>query len=225
MGGGASSQKKRDKDDAREQADEFLRVGALLKDQGKLESAKVVYDKALHKYETQLGHGHPHTIKCLHQIALISFEQGKYTDAKAQFTKVIEASSKAKSLGPDHPTTFDAVYTLGQMYHKQGDLPSASQQYEKALESSTKTLGPVHPKTVSITNSYAGLMRQQGRVDQAKEMYERVLTARQKSLGIDHPSTRSVIGNLAGTCTYFLPHRVYLRFDVYFWWLRYDAAA
>jgi tetratricopeptide (TPR) repeat protein len=59
----------------------MMRVGVLLKNQGRLEEAKVLYERALEGREKALGDSHPSTLMTVNNLAILLKQQGRLEEA------------------------------------------------------------------------------------------------------------------------------------------------
>lgn len=107
--------------------------------QGRLEKAKVLYERALNIREKALGSYHPEvatSFKNLASLLLVqvgstelnrdddSASQGHLDEAKPLFKRALKIREKV--LGPDHPDTATSLDNLASLLQKQVDLSKLS---------------------------------------------------------------------------------------------------
>ncbi|GFF61344.1 putative Pfs, NB-ARC and TPR domain protein (JCVI) [Aspergillus udagawae] len=169
-------------------------LGNLYSDQGKLEKAEEMYQRALAGYEKALGPEHTSTLDTVNNIGSLYQIQGKLKEAEEMYQRVLAGYEKA--LGPDHTSTLNTVDNLGSLYKDQGKLKEAEEMYQRALAGKEKALGPDHTFTLDTVNNLGLLYYNQGKLKEAEEMYHRALAGHEKALGPDHTSTLGTVNNL-----------------------------
>ncbi|RFN43712.1 tetratricopeptide-like helical domain, partial [Fusarium flagelliforme] len=168
--------------------------GGLYADQGRLDKAEAMYERALQGYEKTWGPEHTSTLDTVNNLGLLYKSQGRLDKAEAMYERALQGYEK--SLGPEHTSTLDTVNNLGLLYSDQGRLDKAEAMYERALQGDEKALGPEHTSTLNTVNNLGLLYSDQGRLDKAEAMYERALQGREKALGLEHTSTLDTVNNL-----------------------------
>jgi tetratricopeptide (TPR) repeat protein len=169
-------------------------LGNLYADQGKLDKAEEMYERALEGKEKALGHDHTSTLDTVNNLGNLYVNQGKLDKAEEMYERALEGCEKA--LGRDHTSTLNIVNNLGILYANQGKLDEAEEMYKRALEGKEKALGRDHTSTLNIVNNLGILYANQGKLDKAEEMYERALEGYEKALGHNHTSTLHTVNNL-----------------------------
>ncbi|KAL2813524.1 hypothetical protein BJX63DRAFT_214821 [Aspergillus granulosus] len=164
-------------------------LGNLCSDQGKLEEAEEMYQRAL------AGRENIYTLDTVYNLGCIYSDQGKLEKAEDMYQRALLGYKEA--LGPDHTSTLDTVYNLGCLYSDQGKLEDAEEMYQRALAGREKVLGPDHTSTLDTVYNLGNFYSQQGKLDEAEEMYQRALAGYKKALGPDHTSTLDTANNLA----------------------------
>ncbi|KAK0611657.1 hypothetical protein B0T14DRAFT_488834 [Immersiella caudata] len=170
------------------------KLGDLFKDQGLLDKAEAMYDRALQAREKTLGPDHTSTLQAVHNLGKLYLDKGRLDEAEAVYNRALKGREKA--LGPDHTSTLGTVNNLGLVYRDQGRLNEAEAMYDRALQGIEKALGPDHPSTLAVVNNLGILYRNQGRLGEAEAMYNRALQNREKVLGPDHTATLATVNNL-----------------------------
>jgi tetratricopeptide (TPR) repeat protein len=146
-------------------------LGRLYYDQGKLQEAEEMYQRALAGYEKALGPNHethPPTLNTVNNLGLLYSDQGKLKEAEEMYQRALAGCEKA--LGPDHTSTLGTVNNLGLLYKNQGKLKEAEEMYQRALAGYEKALGPDHTSTLGTVNNLGLLYKKQGKLKEAEEM-------------------------------------------------------
>ncbi|RYO00079.1 hypothetical protein AA0121_g13434 [Alternaria tenuissima] len=174
--------------------DTFNNLGVLYQNQGKLDKAQEMYERALQGYEKALGCDHTSTLGTVNNLGMLYNDQGKLDEAEEMYQRALQGREKA--LGRDHTSTLGTVNNLGVLYWNQGKLDEAEEMYQRALQGREKALGRDHTSTLDTVNNLGLLYADQGKLDKAEEMYERALQGKEKALGRDHTSTLNTVNNL-----------------------------
>ncbi|KAK4233637.1 acyl transferase/acyl hydrolase/lysophospholipase [Achaetomium macrosporum] len=166
-------------------------LGVLYADQGRLEEAEAMYQRALRGKEKALGQGHTSTLRTVNNLGNLYVGQGQLEEAEAMYQRALQGFEEAP--GPDHMSNLDTVNNLGILY---GRLQEAETMYQRALQGYEKALGPDHTSTLNTVNNLGLLYADEGRLEQAEAMYQRALQGKEKALGRDHTSTLGTVNNL-----------------------------
>ena len=110
----------------------YCNLGSLYSNQGKLQEAEAMYQRALEGYEKAWGPDHTSTLDTVNNLGLLYSRQGKLQEAEAMYQRALEG--KEKAWGPDHTSTLHTVNNLGRLYSHQGKLQEAEAMYQRALE-------------------------------------------------------------------------------------------
>jgi tetratricopeptide (TPR) repeat protein len=102
-------------------------IGNLYSNQGKLQEAQEMYQRALAGKEKALGPDHTSTLNTVNNLGLLYSDQGKRKEAEEMYQRALAGCEKA--LGPDHTSTLDTVSNLGILYSNQGKLKEAEEMY------------------------------------------------------------------------------------------------
>ena len=116
-------------------------LGLLYADQGKLDEAEKMYQRALEGYEKALGPDHTSTLNTINNLGLLYADQGKLDEAEKMYQRALQGYEKA--LGPDHTSTLHGQQ-LGPSLHRPGqagrgreDVPAGTARKEKAWGQTT----------------------------------------------------------------------------------------
>ncbi|KAN0078814.1 hypothetical protein V8E54_005327 [Elaphomyces granulatus] len=162
---------------------ELNNLGLLYADQGKLDEAEKMYQRALQEKEKAWGPDHTSTLDTVNDLGALYVDQGKLDEAEKMFQRALQGYEKA--WGPDHTSTLDTVNNLGNLYADQGKLDEAEKMHQRALQGMEKAFGPGHTSTLRT-----------GKLDEAEKMYQQALQGYEKAYGPDHKSTLSTVNNL-----------------------------
>ena len=80
--------------------DAVCELALLLKAQGKLAEAELLFRRALEGYEQQLGAQHPNTLTAVNNLAQLLYAQGKLAEAEPLLRRALEG--KEQQLGANH---------------------------------------------------------------------------------------------------------------------------
>nr|POF13599.1 nephrocystin-3 [Quercus suber] len=173
----------------------FHNLGQLYADQGKLDQAEQMYDRALRGKERALGPDHISTLQTISSLGLLYVDQGQLDQAERMYERALRGTERG--FGPDHTSTLEMVNNLGPLYAaNQGKLDQAEQMYGRTLRGMERALGPDHTSKLQTINNLGLLFADQGELDQAEQMYGRALRGREKALGPDHTSTLGTVNEL-----------------------------
>jgi tetratricopeptide (TPR) repeat protein len=158
--------------------------GNFYADQGRLDDAERMYNRALAGKEKAWGPEHTSTLDTVNNLGLLYADQGCLDDAERMYNRALAGFEKA--WGPEHTSTLDTVNNLGLLYADRGCLDDAERMYNRALAGKEKAWGPEHTSTLSTVNNLGSLYKVQGRLDDAERMYNRALTEKEKAWGPEH---------------------------------------
>ncbi|CAG7955633.1 unnamed protein product [Penicillium nalgiovense] len=171
-------------------------LGTLYSDQGKLNEAEEMYQRALAGCEKALGPDHTSTLDTVNNLSILYASHGKLKDAEEMYQRAL--AGKEKALGPDHTSTLDTVHKLGTLYKNQGKLNEAGEMYQRALAGYKKALGPDHTSTLDTVHNLGTLYSDQGKLNEAEEMYQRALPDSQKVANSSANRARRAIEKIKG---------------------------
>ncbi|KAN0067836.1 hypothetical protein V8E54_014083 [Elaphomyces granulatus] len=162
--------------------------------QGKLDDAEKMYQRALQGKEKAWGPDHTSTLDTVNNLGILYKRQGKLDEAEKMYQRALQGYEKALGLG--HTSTLDIVNNLGTLYVGQGKLDEAEKMFQRALQGYEKVWGPDHTSTLETVNNLGVLYTDQGKLDEAEKMYQRALQGFEKAWGPDHTSTLDTVNNL-----------------------------
>ena len=133
----------------------YHNLGRLYSDQGMLQEAEAMYQRALEGFEKAWGPDHTSTLNTVGSLGNLYSKQGMLQEAEAMYQRALEGFEKA--WGPDHTSTLNTVHNLGNLYSKQGKLQEAEAMYQRALEGYENSRGADHPTTLLIRTNQENL--------------------------------------------------------------------
>ena len=169
-------------------------LGSLYADQGRLEEAEKMYQRALVGNEKAWGPEHTSTLDTVNNLGLLYADLGRLEEAEKMYQRALVGNEKA--WGPEHTSTLDTVNNLGSLYADQGRLEEAEKMYQRALVGKEKAWGPEHTSTLDTVNNLGMLYADLGRLEEAEKMYQRALVGNEKAWGPEHTSTLDTVNNL-----------------------------
>jgi tetratricopeptide (TPR) repeat protein len=169
-------------------------LGHLFADQGKLDEAEEMYQRALQGFEKAWGPEHTSTLDTVNNLGALYKNLGRLDEAEKMYQRALQG--KEKAWGPEHTSTLSTVNNLGALYADLGRLDEAEKMYQQALQGKEKAWGPEHTSTLDTVNNLGALYKNLGRLDEAEKMYQRALQGFEKAWGPEHTSTLDTVNNL-----------------------------
>jgi tetratricopeptide (TPR) repeat protein len=157
-------------------------LGDLYKDQGKLDEAEQMYERALRGKEEALGP--TSTLGTVNNLGLLYKAQGKLGEAEQMYERALRGN---EALGLTHTSTLDTVNNLGNLYKDQGKLGEAEQMYERALRGYEAAIGSdlvqQYKPALNTLENMGDLYALQAEIAKAQTMYGRALSGLSSVLG------------------------------------------
>ena len=169
-------------------------VATMLREQGRLEEAEVVFRRGLAGNERVLGVDHPRTLISINNLGVLLKDQGKLEEAEVLYRRDLEGSERV--LGADDPDTLISVNNLGWLLKDQGKLDEAEPLLRRALEEQERVLPVNHRDTLASVDSLGRLLQAQGKYDEAEPLLRRCLEEAERVFGVDHPDTLTSVDSL-----------------------------
>ena len=169
-------------------------VGALLRDQGRLEEAAMLLRRAVAAGERDAGQVVV-TLASIHHLGWTLMDQGKYEEGELFCRRALEG--RVKVLSVEHEDTLESMNNLAALVEDLDQLEEAEELYRRALKGREKVLGSEHPDTLTSVNNLAMLLEDRGQLEEAEAMYRRSLAGSEKVLGVERPDTLTSVNNLA----------------------------
>ena len=180
-------------------------IGELLRDVGRMEEAKQLFEEALAARRQRLGGSDGKTLTSLNSLGLLLREMGDLSAARPLLTEAL--ASRRQTQGDAHPETLTAMNNLGALLKAMGDLDGAEALYAEALEGRKAVLGASHPDTLTSINNLASLYRSQGRLYEAEPLLAEAAATARTVLGDSHPHTKIFEKGLSAVQTQTQTHR------------------
>jgi tetratricopeptide (TPR) repeat protein len=134
-------------------------LGILYKDQGKLDEAEKMYQRALQGFEKAWGPDHTSTLNIVNNLGLLYADQGKLDEAEKMHQRALQGYEKA--LSAENITTYipalNTIWAFGSLFERKADLAKARIMYSKALVGYDKVVGPDHPRSRSLQDNLRAL--------------------------------------------------------------------
>ena len=125
-----------------------------------LTEAERLYRSALDISEKALGSKHATVGAMLNNLAVLSYDQGRYAEAEPLFKRAIAVRQGA--LGAEHSDVGQTKYRLARLYAKQRRFAEARGLHQRALEIRHKALGEEHPDVAESFDGIAQMYEAQG---------------------------------------------------------------
>jgi len=174
-------------------------LGALMASQGKLDEARVLFERTLAIREQALGPEHLDVAASRGNLGNVAAAQGKLDEARDSFERALAIREQA--LGPEHPAVAQTLNSLGGVAKLQGKLDEARGFIERALAIRERALGAEHPAVADALNNLGNVALEQGKLDEARDCFERARAILEKKLGPEHPNLAYSLNNLGAVAS------------------------
>ncbi|MFE7096159.1 FxSxx-COOH system tetratricopeptide repeat protein [Streptomyces erythrochromogenes] len=158
-----------------------------LREQGRYEQARRLYEDALPRCHRVLGPRHPDTLRLAHGSAINLRMLGQYERARKLQGETFDAYRHI--LGQDHPHTLHSANHLAVDVSSLGHYDEARRLHEDTLARYRRVIGDDHPDTLRSANHLAADLVALGEHAQAKALDEDTLDRCRRIFGEDHPYT------------------------------------
>ncbi|MCJ1452831.1 hypothetical protein MMC28_003176 [Mycoblastus sanguinarius] len=128
-------------------------LGELLREQNRLEEAKVIAGLAVEGLTKVSGAGDLHTLSAMRTVALIHHQEGYGKQAEATLKHVLEA--RREKLGIKHLDTLTSMGDLADFYTSYHYYDRALPLFASVCTSIEQAFGPNHRKSVDVLGRYA----------------------------------------------------------------------
>ncbi|HEY6403685.1 MAG TPA: CHAT domain-containing tetratricopeptide repeat protein, partial [Blastocatellia bacterium] len=150
--------------------------------------AESLYKRSLEIFEKVVGNDHPSTATCIHNLAELCREQGKYEEAESFLRRALDIREKV--FGKDHPNTADSINSLALIYASQRRYEESEPLFKRSLEIREKALGKDHPDIANSLNGLSALYMAKGDLVQAVKFQSLSNAASERNL-----ADRLVVGS------------------------------
>jgi len=141
-------------------AGQMMKLGKLLRRDGKRSEAEAAFREALALHRNARGNEHPDVADSLVYVAMILVEQGKPAEAEAPAREAVNILKTNKSDGP----LDQALRQLGRSLIARGNLQEAEAVIREGLAVRRRTRGNDHPDNASALVELAGVLRREGKL-------------------------------------------------------------
>ncbi|WP_437965706.1 CHAT domain-containing tetratricopeptide repeat protein [Sorangium sp. So ce260] len=164
-------------------------------DQGKLDAAVPLAERALALVQEVLGPEDLGVTRALSDLATLHMERREYVKAEPLFLRALTIRERA--LSPDHPDVAASLGSLGLMYASAGDHIKAVSMLRRALSVYESALGPEHPAVAGPLRILAALAARAGSPAVAEPLQQRAVGVLRAALGPEHPEVASSLRELS----------------------------
>ncbi len=168
------------------------RIAGLLKDQGRYDEARQIYEDLLRTSESFQD---PTYWNLMNELGDLHTLQGNLGEAAPLLEKAFEGAQR--ELGEEHMATEDIKVALAVLRTKQGDYENAELLFGEALRNMQNRLDDNHPVLLATQSKLGVLRREQGRHAEAEKILSDVIQGQREKLGPDHPATLESMHELA----------------------------
>jgi tetratricopeptide (TPR) repeat protein len=169
-----------------------MREGNRARAEGRYPAAEQGYRAALEP-EKDFGENDPHLANTLNSLAVLCYDQGRYTEAEPLFRGAIaiwEKSGESADLGK-------SLGNLASLDAALGHYDEAESLYQRSIEVLERALGPDDPGVGASMNNLAALDNTRGKYAAAEALARHSLEIRKKRVGAEDPDLATSLNNLA----------------------------
>jgi len=170
-------------------------LGALLREQGLVQQAKLPLHEAYSIRQKMQAESHPRRIRAAHKLARCLAACGDLNEAQKLFRIALQGWQQIN--GQDHESAASCAGSLAEVLRRLGEFREARRLYQWAIPILEKTAAEDLYIFASHLNGYALLLSDQGMNAQARVEFERVLAIDEQILPENHPDLASAKNNLA----------------------------
>jgi len=127
----------------------------------------------------------------LNELATISYDRGRYDEARQWFTESLALFEKR--LGHESLRGAALRSNLATVLIQQGRPAEAEPLFQSALEVQRRQLGPDHPRVAISLAGLAGIASRQDRLEEAEPLYAEVLRINRRTYGARHPDVAKAL--------------------------------
>ncbi|WP_305789621.1 FxSxx-COOH system tetratricopeptide repeat protein [Symbioplanes lichenis] len=149
-----------------------------VREDGDLDEAHQLLERAVGRYHAVLGDEHPFTLAAAADLAGVARATGRYAEARTIDTEAL--GGLRRSVGPDHPFTLSCANGLAADLVALGEAQQAREVAQDTLTRSRRLRGADHPDTLACAFNVALDSGDTAAVESAVE-------GLQKAYGDDHP--------------------------------------
>jgi|GEM_PF-204440 len=163
----------------------IIEISTLCLEQGLIDEAENIYQRAKEVAEYSLGNEHPIFAMCLSELARVYVKQGRHKEAEDYCEKAIEINkNKGNTM---HYTHAMNLRNLAFIYHAHGRYDDAETFYKSALEIQRAVFGQEHMQIAETLVDLATNYIEQGDYKQAEPLLLQGQDMYTSKLGTSHP--------------------------------------
>ncbi|MGW0871926.1 FxSxx-COOH system tetratricopeptide repeat protein [Streptomyces sp. NPDC002740] len=162
-------------------------LARALREQGRYEEARSLYDDALPRCHRVLGKKHPDSLRLAHGSAINLRLLGRYEAARA--LQEVTLNAYRSILGEDHPHSLHSANHLAVDLGALGHHDEARRLHDDTLARYRRVLGDDHPDTLRSANHLAADLIALGQYVEARILDEDTLERCRRAFGEEHPYT------------------------------------
>jgi CHAT domain-containing protein len=187
-----------DNNEAEQQRQELIKQGFALYQQGYIQEAMLLEERASELARTIYPNDHDNLATTINNLASSYNAQGKYSAAEPLYEEAL-AMCRRLFGDRDHDNLAASINNLAGLYNAQGKYSAAEPLYEEALSMRRRLFGDRdHNSLATSINNLALLYNSQGKYSAAEPLYEEALAMRRRLFADrDHHSLAASINNLA----------------------------
>jgi serine/threonine-protein kinase len=160
-----------------------IRLGTLLRRQGRLEEAEPIFRTVQERSRSTIG-ARQLGITALQNIGIVHAMRG---DMRSAAESLELALTELRSLlGEAHPSVATAHHNLGYLRNMIGDYNEAAEELQRALALREQIFGTANPLTAVTRSALAEVRYAVGDLDGAQSLLDQALTIQRETLGEDH---------------------------------------
>lgn len=163
---------------------------------GRYQGVEEILQKVLAVHTRVYGSVSPDVAVAIHNLALLSEQMAKFSEAEQRYVQAIEAYAQATEPNPGIAQSLNNLAALAEI---RGDYVTAEQLHRRALEVRQRLLGYSHFTTAESMANLATILLKQGKIPMAERLQRRALAIREHVLGPTHVATASSMNGLAST--------------------------
>jgi CHAT domain-containing protein/Tfp pilus assembly protein PilF len=170
-------------------------LGLVLRRQGKLDEARIAYERSLRIREASLGAEHADVARSLAALSALAAAAGDFTRAREFGERALNIAEHQTP--PDHLLEAGAANNLAQALFQMNDFAGSKQRLEQTIRAYEAALGADHPEVGKALSNLATVVSETGDLSGARTLYERATAIQEKRQGPDHPDVALNVNNLA----------------------------
>jgi tetratricopeptide (TPR) repeat protein len=174
-------------------------LASVLKDQGSLQEAEKLYQRALDGCIERLGIENKLTLTLMDNLSISLQFQGKYAEAESWRRKALQGWLNLK--GANDYDTAIAQNGLGVLLSTIGQLQEAESLFRQGLAVVKAISEDGSPRIFSFETNLAHILFTQGKIAEAEEIFRHIIKRRTVILGEGNPHTLRSMVNLVALLT------------------------